>query len=360
MSTEITTPLGLQGDVVLEAVSISRDYYLGRSRRGPVLSAVRDVSFGLYRRGVVAIVGESGSGKSTVARMLAGQETLTSGEVRLDGEVVHLKHRRAFRTYKREVQMVFQDPFASLNSVHTVRHHLERPIKIHRGIQGRAAIDEEMDRLLTLVSMTPPELFLSKYPHELSGGQRQRVAIARAIAASPRVLLADEPISMLDVSIRLDILRLLSDLRGTLELAMLYITHDIASARYVADEILVMYAGEIVERGGAEQVTQNPAHPYTQLLVSSAPNPDALGSSLKTGTKIVSGQAGSALSSIVGCRFSPRCPFADEKCRTTHPIPEPTNDGRLVACWHLEQAAPNVVSVAVATKPRATRAKKMT
>jgi peptide/nickel transport system ATP-binding protein len=121
-----------------------------------------------------------------------------------------------------------------------------------------------------------------------------------------------------------------------------------------------MYAGEIVERGGAEQVTQNPAHPYTQLLVSSAPNPDALGSSLKTGTKIVPGQAGSALSSIVGCRFSPRCPFADEKCRTTHPIPEPTNDGRLVACWHLEQAAPNVVSVAVATKPRATRAKKMT
>jgi peptide/nickel transport system ATP-binding protein len=357
MTDQIATKTGTVGDVVLEAVNISRDYYLGRGRSGPVLSAVREVSLSLYRRGVVAIVGESGSGKSTVARMLAGQETLTSGEVRLDGNVVHVKHRKAFRAYKREVQMVFQDPFASLNSVHTVRHHLMRPIKIHRGIQGRQAIEEEMSRLLNLVSMTPPELFLPKYPHELSGGQRQRVAIARAIAASPRVLLADEPISMLDVSIRLDILRLLSDLRETLELAMLYITHDIASARYVADEILVMYAGEIVERGPAEEVTQKPAHPYTQLLVSSAPNPDALGSSLRTGTKVVPGQAGSALSSIVGCRFSPRCPFADEQCRSTRPPIVPTNDGRLVACWHLDQAASS--SVTIAPKSRATRTKKV-
>jgi peptide/nickel transport system ATP-binding protein len=329
---------------VLEAVRIGRDFRLGHGRNAPVLRAVRDVSFGLYRQAVVALVGESGSGKSTVARLLAGQERLTNGEVRLDGEVVHLHHRRTFRTYKHEVQMVFQDPFASLNSVHTVRYHLERPVRIHRRAKGSAKVDAEVTRLLSEVELTPPEQYVDKYPHELSGGQRQRVAIARAIGVSPRVLLADEPISMLDVSIRLDILSLLSGLREELDLAMLYITHDIASARYVADETLVMYAGEIVERGPSEEVTQQPAHPYTQLLVASAPDPDALGSSsLHMGSKLLAGQSGSTLSSVVGCRFSPRCPFADEHCRAEAPMPVPIGNDRAASCWHLDLAAPYVV-----------------
>ena len=343
MSGELRSAAESCGPLVLEAVALQRDYRLGHGRRAPVLSAVRNVSFGLYRRGVVALVGESGSGKSTVARLLAGQEQLTSGAVRLDGMEVRLRHRKTFRTYKHDVQMVFQDPFASLNSVHTVRYHLERPIRIQRGTKGRAAIEEEATRLLSEVELTPPEQFLTKYPHELSGGQRQRVAIARAIAARPRVLLADEPISMLDVSIRLDILRLLDGLREHLELAMLYITHDIASARYVADETLVMYAGEIVERGPSEDVTQQPAHPYTQLLVASAPDPDALGGSLRMGSRVVAGQTGSALSTVVGCRFSPRCPFADEQCRREVPPPVRIGEQRVAACWHLELAAPHVV-----------------
>jgi peptide/nickel transport system ATP-binding protein len=342
MDSELRSAAEFRGPLVLEAAAIHRDYRLGRGRNAATLSAVRNVSFGLYQGAVVALVGESGSGKSTVARLLAGQERLTSGEVRLNGERVQLTHRRAFRSYKREVQMVFQDPFASLNPVHTVRYQLERPIRIHHRARGRFEIEDELSRVVSEVELTPPEQFLAKYPHELSGGQRQRVAIARALAVRPRVLLADEPISMLDVSIRLEILGLLNDLRERLQLAVLYITHDIASARYFADEILVMYAGDIVERGPAEELTQHPAHPYTQLLVASAPDPDALGSSLRTGsgTNVVAGQAGSALTSIVGCRFCARCPFADEQCRHEMPPMMRIDEQRAAACWHLDRSLP--------------------
>ena len=230
----------------------------------------------------MALVGESGSGKSTVARLLAGQERLTSGAIRLDGQPVDLSTRRAFRRHKSEVQLVFQDPFASLNPVHTVRYHLERPVRLHQGRRSRAEVAREVAALLEQVRLIPADQFTGKYPHELSGGQRQRVSFARALAAEPSVLLADEPVSMLDVSIRLEMLSLLDDLRQRFRLALLYITHDIASARYFADEVLVMYAGQIVERGPAEELTQQPAHPYTQLLVASAPDPDNLGGGLRS------------------------------------------------------------------------------
>ena len=260
---------------VLEAVNLSKDYRLGHGRGANVISAVREVSFGLRRGSVVALVGESGSGKSTIAKLLAGQERRTGGEIRLDGDVIDPSSRRTFRAYKSEVQMVFQDPFASLNPLHTVRYHLERALRVHNARTGRAPSVAEIDRLLDQVSLTPARKFRDAYPHELSGGQRQRVSIARALAAAPRVLLADEPVSMLDVSIRLEVLDLIADLRSRLDLAVLYITHDIASARYFADEILVMNAGRIVERGPAEQVTQHPTHPYTQLLIASSPDPDS-------------------------------------------------------------------------------------
>jgi peptide/nickel transport system ATP-binding protein len=337
------SPVEGQGPLVLEAVHIDKDFRLGSGRSATVLSAVRDVSFGLFERGVVALVGESGSGKSTVARLLAGQEPLTSGEVRLNDNVVRLNQRAAFRAYKREVQMIFQDPFASLNPVHTVRYHLERPIRLQRGTKGRAAIEAELVRVVSQVQLTPVEQFLSKYPHELSGGQRQRVAIARALAAHPRVLLADEPVSMLDVSIRLEILGLLDGLRRDLDLAVLYITHDIASARYFAEETLVMYAGEIIERGPSEELTQRPAHPYTQLLVASAPDPDALGSALRHGTKVTSHLAGSALANVVGCRFAARCAFANERCHQSSPPLLAIGPRRAAACFRLDVAAPDLI-----------------
>jgi peptide/nickel transport system ATP-binding protein len=345
-----------RGELALSAEDLSKDFRLGR---GHVLHAVRDVSLGLYRSAVVALVGESGSGKSTVARLLAGQEQPTAGTIRLDGVPVHLAGHRAFRRYKSEVQLVFQDPFASLNPAHTVRYHIERPLRLHRGSLSSAEVRQAAVALMEQVRLTPADKFLAKYPHELSGGQRQRVAFARALAADPSVLLADEPVSMLDVSIRLEMLALLDDLRQRLKLAMLYITHDIASARYFADEILVMYAGQIVERGPAEDVTQEPAHPYTQLLVSAAPDPDNLGAGLRevaaarreagkpagegapSGT---SGPAGAGQPAAGACPFSARCPLAEDRCRTEDPPLIQISAARAAACWRLDVAAPGLMA----------------
>src|SRR6202161_4360261 len=261
-----------RGPLAMEAVGLNKVFKLGR---GAMLQAVRDVSFNLYQGAVVALVGESGSGKSTVAKLLAGQERPTSGQVFVDGKPTDVRTTRSFRAYKSHVQYVFQDPFSSLNPVHTVGYDLTRPVKLHQ--PWVKDVPAAVNALLEQVRLTPAEQFVVKYPHELSGGQRQRVSFARALAAQPTVLLADEPVSMLDVSIRLEMLNLLDDLRSRLSLALLYITHDIASARYFADEVLVMYGGRIVERGPAEDVTQQPAHPYTQLLIASAPDPDNLG-----------------------------------------------------------------------------------
>jgi peptide/nickel transport system ATP-binding protein len=348
-----------RGPLAMEAVGLCKDFRLGR---GVALHAVKDVSLSLYQGAVVALVGESGSGKSTVARLLAGQEHLTAGTITLDGQPVSIGSRRAFRHYKSSVQLVFQDPFASLNPVHTVRHHLERPVRLHQG--SGVNVREQVAALMDQVRLTPAEQYLAKYPHELSGGQRQRVSFARALAAQPKVLLADEPVSMLDVSIRLEMLNLLDDLRQRLALALLYITHDIASARYFADEVLVMYAGEIVERGPAEDVTQHPAHPYTQLLIASAPDPDNLGSLLRTGSgssaarargaangqaasdaaapDAVTGRAAVSGPATVGCPFSTRCPLADDRCRREDPAPRQLTAVRAAACWRLEEAAPEL------------------
>jgi oligopeptide/dipeptide ABC transporter ATP-binding protein len=268
-------PVHEPGSPVLQAVGLSKQYRLGRSRKSATLAAVQDVSFALHRGAVVALVGESGSGKSTIAKLLAGQETPSEGSVLLHGQEIAPWSRREFRSYKSVVQLVFQDPFASLNPVHTVRYHLERALSVHSKRTGRHASTAELDRLLEQVRLTPASKFRDAYPHELSGGQRQRVSVARALAARPQVLLADEPVSMLDVSIRLEILDLIHELRSSLDLAVLYITHDIASARYFADEILVLNAGRIVERGPAEALTQSPEQPYTRLLIDSSPDPDS-------------------------------------------------------------------------------------
>jgi len=226
-----------------------------------------------------------------------------------------------------------------------------RALKLHRPELSEQERYAEARRVFEVVGLVPADQALQRYPHELSGGQRQRVSFARALAAHPSVLLADEPVSMLDVSIRLEMLNLLDDLRRRFRLAMLYITHDIASARYFADEILVMYAGEIVERGPAEEVTQVPAHPYTQLLVASAPDPDNLGSALRGGSRrqgpaTASGRPqnldGSAATQ--GCPFNPRCPFADDLCRREDPALTQITDTRGAACWHLDAAAPELVS----------------
>lgn len=292
---------------------------LGGTRR--VVHAVDGVDLELRRGRVTAMVGESGSGKSTVARLLAQLYPRTAGNISLHGKPVTVRSGRRFRRYVGQVQLILQDPFASLNPAHTVRYHLTRALRLH----GRPAADAA--GVLEQVALTPPERFLDAFPHELSGGQRQRVAIGRALAASPEVLLADEPVSMLDVSIRLGVLNLLRELRDRLSLAILYITHDIASARYFADEVQVMYAGRVIEGGDSETVTQHAAHPYTRLLIASAPG--------GTADQPATGEPPSLITPPAGCRFHPRCPHAMPVCREEVPPPLEIGDapGHWAACW---------------------------
>ena len=253
----------------LEVMGLTKEF-----GRRPPMRAVDDVSFTLRPGTVTALVGESGSGKTTVARLLSQLYTPTEGTIRFRGkDVSRVRGRRALLAYRSEVQMIFQDPFASLNPVKRVQHHLKRPLLIHR-LVPRSQVDARIRELLQTVGLVPPDEIAQKYPHQLSGGQRQRVAIARALAVSPAVVLADEPISMLDVSIRIGLLNLMADLKRELGIAFLYITHDIASARYVADEMLVMYAGRIVEQGPTDAVLHDPQHAYTRLLLSAVPNPE--------------------------------------------------------------------------------------
>jgi peptide/nickel transport system ATP-binding protein len=298
----------------------------GLTKHFKKLRAVDDVSFTLHSGKITALVGESGSGKSTVARILARLYDATSGSVIYEGKDV--LDRCDVRLYRSRVQMIFQDPFGSLNPVRTVKHHIERPLRIHH-VARKQQIDGRVHELLRAVGLVPPEKIARKYPHELSGGQRQRVAIARALAVDPAVILADEPISMLDVSIRIGILNLMADLKRDRNIAFLYITHDIASARYVADEVLVMYAGQIVEQGPTDEVLQNPQHPYTQLLLSAVPNPAARGEQER-----IEARAGrtALVDPHAGCRFAPRCPVAVEASYHVTPELIETTPGHRVRC----------------------------
>jgi peptide/nickel transport system ATP-binding protein len=328
---------------VLEARNLTKHFPVhgrvpGASRRlvrvgrpAAVVHAVDDVSLALNAGSVTAVVGESGSGKSTLARLLARLTAPTSGELLLHGHAVPRSQRRHL-DYTKTVQMVLQDPFASLNPIHDVHYHLSRPFQVHGLARSRADLDAKIARVLERVALTPAATFVAKYPHELSGGQRQRVAIARALAVEPKVLLADEPISMLDVSIRLGVLNLLNDMRERERIAILYVTHDIASARYLSDRIVVMYAGQVVESGPAVQVTDEPAHPYTQLLLSAAPDPERTIPVTLRGR----GTPPSSVNPPSGCRFHPRCPYAMAICSEQAPPTFSAGPRHVGACWLLD------------------------
>jgi peptide/nickel transport system ATP-binding protein len=314
-------------------------------RRGSRLRAVDHVSFALSAGQTLALVGESGSGKSTVVKALGRLLNPAGGQILLNG--VPVGRRRDLADYRHQVQVVFQDPFASLNPAHPIGHHLARPVRIHGQVR-RGGVEAEVERLLASVNLFPPAEVAKRFPHELSGGQRQRVAIARAIAPDPAVLLADEPVSMLDVSIRLQILNLLDGLKRERNLALLYVTHDLATARHFSSDIMVMYRGEIVERGTADEVILNPAHPYTQLLASAAPQPGATRAQLAADfqTRQLARQVRAAERREVGadhgCRFRARCPFAMDICKQRPPdLPVGGAAGHVARCWlHDDKVAP--------------------
>ncbi|WP_367990480.1 ATP-binding cassette domain-containing protein [Vibrio sp. NTOU-M3] len=235
--------------------------------------ALQGVSFNLHKGRTLALVGESGCGKSTCARLITKVYPATDGEILFHGRNINeLQKRRELLDYRSKVQMVFQDPFGSLNPTQTIAHHLTRPLKIHKQVKNNQAIRAKLNELIDLVELAPDTL--EKYPHELSGGQRQRVNLARALAVGAEVILADEPTSMLDVSIRLGVLNLMQRMKKELGIGFLYITHDLATAHYIAEETAVMYKGQIVEWGDTQAILTNPQHPYTKLLISAVPDPD--------------------------------------------------------------------------------------
>jgi peptide/nickel transport system ATP-binding protein len=291
--------------------------------------AVDGVSFSLEMGETLALVGESGSGKTTLGKATLLLVKPTSGKIYFDGKNLLLLDARGMKEFRRNAQIIFQDPYSSVNPFMDVYHIVEEPLLIH----GRCKAGEREDkvfRTLERVRLSPPEEFASKYPHQLSGGQRQRVALARAIILKPKYIVADEPVSMIDASSRVEILQLFKELQQTSGISFLYITHDIATARYFSERIVVMYLGRIVELGSTEDVIREPLHPYTRALIESIPEPDPKNRFTERPT--VMGEPPSSTDIPAGCRFHPRCPFVFERCKVEDPQLREVRRGRLVAC----------------------------
>jgi peptide/nickel transport system ATP-binding protein len=315
---------------LLEVSGLTRTFRMRGFWSEKLLHAVDDVSFTIGRREIVALVGESGSGKSTIAQLLASVYRPSSGVIRFNGQPVNdIKGRKAKLAYRGEVPMVFQDPYSAINSSYRVSHGIMRAIKLHRPDLDASTRRSEAVRVMEAVGLEPAEDMLQKYPYELSGGQRQRIGFAQALVLRPKLILADEPVSMLDVSIRVGVLNLMADLRRREGVSILYITHDLASARYIADRIIVMYAGHVVEVGPTEQLLTDPRHPYTKLLLSAVPDPRT---PLDEFATVDAGEPPKVVDPKPGCRFQPRCPYAIEECKTVTPQLGEVAPDQLAAC----------------------------
>ena len=295
--------------------------------------AVDDVSFAIEAGETFALVGESGCGKSTTGRCLLRLMEATAGEIRFEGEdITHLRGR-GLRRLKERMQIVFQDPFSSLNPRFSVGRTIAEPLLIH-GVCSRSEARKRVDELLEMVGLRPA--YAHRYPHEFSGGQRQRVGIARALALNPRLIVADEPVSALDVSVQAQIINLLVDLQKRLGVAYLLISHNLPVVRHIAHRTAVMYLGRIVECGPTAEVFARPLHPYTQALLSAVPVPDPTRARSRI---LLTGEVPSPRHIPHGCRFHPRCPHVRDKCRQVEPALEEQGTGREAACWLLEPDA---------------------
>jgi peptide/nickel transport system ATP-binding protein len=319
---------------LLQTKDLTRHFKIGGGFSRLNLHAVEDVNLTINRREIVALVGESGSGKSSIARLLAQVYTPTSGEIFFEGKPLSgLRGRRQQLAYRGDVPMVFQDPFASLNPAYRVNHGIMRGLKLHRPDLSVAQRQAEAERVVEAVGLNPAAEILGRFPYELSGGQRQRIGFAQALAYRPKLILADEPVSMLDVSIRIGLLNVMADLRESEGVSFLYITHDLASARYVSDRVMVMYGGHIVESGPVESVLREPFHPYTQLLLSAVPDPRA---PLNVDVDSVKAEPPKVINPAPGCRFRDRCPLAEDVCFKVTPKPALLAPGHEAAC-HVAQ-----------------------
>lgn len=282
------------------------------------LVAVDDVSLSVEKGESVGVVGESGCGKSTLAKAVLGLVPRTSGDARVDGEDAGLLKGAALKAFRRKAQLIFQDPYASLNPRMTIGDALREVLKVHR-IGEPSGMNARVAELLESVGLD--DSYMNRYPHEFSGGQRQRIGIARALAVEPTLLIADEPVSALDVSVQVQILNLMISLREKLNLSYLFIAHDLAVVRYVCDRIVVMYLGRIVESAPAEELFENPRHPYTKALIAAVPDVAAGLAAREQGrqSRALKGDAPSPLEKISGCAFHPRCSYATDRCREEMP-----------------------------------------
>lgn len=337
------------GQQLLEARGLTKHFRTGNSSWSHrTLHAVDDVDLAIRRGEIVAVVGESGSGKSTLARLLGLMYKPTSGEILFDGEPVQkLRSRREIKRYRGDVQLVFQDPFSLVHPFYAASFGILRSLKLHRPELDRDARISTAAVLLEQVGLTPADEFLAKRPFELSGGQLQRFGFAQALACQPRVILADEPVSMLDVSIRIGLLNLMDELRRESGLAFLYITHDIASACYLADRVVVMYAGHIVETATVADLLARPKHPYTQLLLSAAPDPRSAAPDERAHGVL---EPPRVIDPSEGCRFRDRCPLAVAECSTVTPRLRAISPAHSAAC-HVAAPEPNVRERTPAARP---------
>jgi oligopeptide transport system ATP-binding protein len=322
------------GDVLLRVEHLKKYFPIKRGivfqREVGRVHAVDDVSLELQTGETLGLVGESGCGKSTLGRCLIRLEHLTSGSVKFDGKDISRLSRRALRPIRGDVQMVFQDPYASLNPRKRVGTIIADPLRIH-GNYSRRQIRERVRELLELVGLSPEHV--NRYPHEFSGGQRQRIGVARALALHPKLIIADEPVSALDVSIRAQVINLLDDLQDDLGLTYIFIAHDLGVVRHVSDRIAVMYLGKIVEISPAEELYKRPVHPYTEALLSAVPIPDPTITAQREQI-VLEGDVPSPIVPPSGCRFHPRCKYATDICSQIEPPLVDHADGHRAACHH--------------------------
>ncbi len=330
LSPQATQPL-------LKVRNVSKQFRVGNAilpGGNTVVHAVDDVSLDVWRGETLGLVGESGCGKSTLGRCMVRLYELSAGKLEFEGIDISTAGTRALRPIRRRMQMVFQDPYASLNPRRRVADLLAEPLKVHRsaGIRrSRAEIKDRVAELLRLVELSPDHM--NRFPHEFSGGQRQRIGIARAIALEPSLVVADEPVSALDVSIQAQIVNLFADLQERLGLTYVFIAHDLSVVRQVSTRTAVMYLGSIVESGPTEEIFRQPRHPYSEALISAVPVPD-LDLAGQRQRIVLQGDVPSPINPPSGCRFHPRCRYATERCRLERPKLAEFEPGRLVACHH--------------------------
>jgi oligopeptide/dipeptide ABC transporter ATP-binding protein len=315
----------------------SRQGFLKSARR---VGAVVDVDLAIQQGEILAIVGESGCGKTTIGKLVNNLYAPTSGQIDYMGKDIQTLNKSEYEAFRKSVQMVHQDSYAALNPARTIFQSLYAPLRRHKLCNGKSDGKEKLRELLRLVGLNPPDQILDKYPHQLSGGQRQRLLLARALSLRPKLIVADEPVSMVDVSLRISLLDLMSEMNKKFKISFIYITHDLATARYIANngKIAVMYLGKVVEMGNLEQVLRNPRHPYLQALLSAVPIPDPRVARNAKPLPLKSPDMPDPTNPPTGCRFNPRCPYAGDLCEREEPALRQIREG-WVAC-HYEERIP--------------------